>query len=52
VSRPAGLQLADVWDGRNGAGARVQHGVYVAELTVRLDDGRSERLRRKVAVIR
>jgi hypothetical protein len=50
--RAAGLHQSDVWDGRNGAGALVQHGVYVADLTVRLDDGRDEHLRRKVAVVR
>ncbi len=51
-ARAAGLHQSDVWNGRNGRGALVQPGVYVAELTVRLDDGRSEQLRRKVAVVR
>ena len=52
ATRAAGLHQSDVWDGRNGQGAVVQHGVYVADLVVRLDDGTSEHLRRKVAVVR
>jgi hypothetical protein len=49
---PAGLRQADRWDGRNGRGDVVTNGVYVAELDVRLDDGRHERVLRKVAVVR
>jgi hypothetical protein len=51
ADRSAGLHQDDVWDGRNGAGATVQNGVYVALLTVEMA-GRTERLRRKVAVVR
>lgn len=49
---PAGLRQAERWDGRNGQGDVVANGVYVAELEVRLDDGRHERVLRKVAVVR
>jgi len=52
VSRPAGLQDTDRWDGRNGGGSYVLNGVYVAELVVHFDDGSSRRLLRKVAVVR
>jgi hypothetical protein len=50
--RAAGLHQEDRWDGRNGAGAGVVDGVYIADLTVKTDDGRVERLRRKVGVVR
>ena len=50
--RTAGLHQEDRWDGRNGQGEVVANGVYVAELVVRYDDGSSERLLRKVAVVR
>jgi hypothetical protein len=49
--RTAGLHQDDRWDGRNGQGATVQNGVYVALLTVEMA-GRTEHLRRKVAVMR
>jgi hypothetical protein len=52
ASLPAGLRQSDRWDGRNGRGDVVTNGVYVAELDVRLDDGRSERVLRRVAVVR
>jgi hypothetical protein len=52
VARPAGLQQVDLWDGRNGRGDVVRNGVYVAELTVRYDDGSQDRVLRKVAVVR
>lgn len=48
----SGLHQDDVWDGRNGHGAVVANGVYVAELTVRLDDGSQQRMLRRVAVLR
>jgi hypothetical protein len=51
-ARASGLHQDDVWDGRNGRGAVVTNGVYVAELTVRLDDGSQQRLLRRVAVLR
>jgi len=51
-SRGAGLYQDDVWDGRNGRGVAVVNGVYIAELIVRYQDGQSERLLRKVAVVR
>lgn len=47
----AGLHQDVVWDGRNGTGALVQSGVYVARLTVS-GAGRAETLNRKVAVVR
>lgn len=48
----AGPHRNIVWDGRNGRGATVANGVYVAELTARFVDGSSERILRKVAVVR
>jgi hypothetical protein len=51
-ARGVGLHQADAWNGRNGKGALVWNGVYAAELTVRFDDGHTERLLRKVAVVR
>jgi len=50
--RSAGLQQVDRWDGRNGRGLAVSNGVYVAELSVRFADGTSERVLRKLAVVR
>jgi hypothetical protein len=52
VARPAGLQQGDAWDGRNGRGVAVVNGVYVAELSVAFDDGTSQRVLRRVAVVR
>jgi hypothetical protein len=52
VARPQGLHQGDLWDGRNGNGSVVANGVYVAELSVRYDDGTQERELRKVAVVR
>ena len=52
ASRAPGLHQDDRWDGRNGVGQVVQNGVYVAELTVREDGGGTERVHRKVAVVR
>jgi hypothetical protein len=52
AQRQAGLHQEDRWDGRNGRGATVYNGVYVAELTARFDDGTSQQVRRKVAVVR
>jgi hypothetical protein len=50
--RSMGLNQTDRWDGRNGRGDVVLNGVYVAELEVRLDDGHTERVLRKLAVMR
>jgi hypothetical protein len=50
--RLRGLHQDDDWDGRNGRGVVVQNGVYVAELVVRYAGGGSQRLLRKVAVLR
>jgi hypothetical protein len=50
--RGPGLHQDDAWDGRNGRGATVRNGVYVAELVARFADGSVERIRRKVAVVR
>ncbi len=52
AARPAGLAQQDHWDGRNGRGDVVVNGVYVAELTVRYDDGGGEHAWRKVMVVR
>ncbi|HYM82003.1 MAG TPA: DNRLRE domain-containing protein [Candidatus Limnocylindria bacterium] len=52
VARAPGLHQDDRWDGRNGSGSVVANGVYVAELSVRYDDGTDERELRKVAVVR
>jgi hypothetical protein len=52
AARGPGVQQSDAWDGRNGRGAVVLNGVYVAELEVRYDGGSTERLRRRVAVLR
>jgi uncharacterized repeat protein (TIGR01451 family) len=49
---PAGLHQNVVWDGRNGRGATVRNGVYIAEIRVRFSDGAEERHLRKVAVVR
>jgi len=50
--RPAGMYQSDLWDGRNGSGVSVVNGVYVAELEVRFDGGKSRRLLRKIGVRR
>jgi uncharacterized repeat protein (TIGR01451 family) len=50
--RVAGLHQDTTWDGRNGRGAVVVNGVYLAEIEVRYGDGASERHLRKVAVVR
>jgi hypothetical protein len=47
-----GLRQTEIWDGRNGRGQVVVNGVYLVELTVSFADGTSERLLRKVAVVR
>jgi hypothetical protein len=41
-----------VWDGTDKAGADVQNGAYFAVLSVRYDDGSSDKAIRKVAVLR
>jgi hypothetical protein len=50
--RPAGLRVDDAWDGKNGGGLTVRNGVYMAELVAEYADGASERVVRKVAVVR
>jgi hypothetical protein len=52
ASRPAGLHEQDAWNGRNGRGDVIANGVYVAEMIVRFDSGETQRLLRKVAVVR
>lgn len=47
-----GLRQSEQWDGRNGAGSLVVNGVYVAELVVQPEGAPSERILRKVAVLR
>lgn len=51
-ARASGLHQDDRWDGRNGRGQSVYNGVYVARLEVRYDDGTSDQLMRKLAVVR
>jgi len=48
----AGLHQDTTWDGRNGRGTTVLNGVYLAEIAVSFDDGGSERILRKIAVVR
>jgi hypothetical protein len=48
----AGLHQDTSWDGRNGRGHAVQNGVYLAELSVIYSGGGSDRIMRKVAVVR
>lgn len=48
----AGLHQDTTWDGRNGRGHTVVNGVYLAEIAVSFDDGGSERILRKIAVVR
>jgi uncharacterized repeat protein (TIGR01451 family) len=50
--RGPGLHQSDLWQGFNGNGTAVHNGVYLAELVVKYSDGASERLLRKVAVVR
>jgi hypothetical protein len=52
AKRAGGVYQEDTWDGRNGRGVTVRNGVYIAELKVAYADGKSERLLRKVAVVR
>jgi len=51
-ARAAGLHQSDAWTGRNGAGDLVRNGVYLAEILARYADGATERVVRKVAVVR
>jgi hypothetical protein len=48
----AGTIAPLAWDGRNADGEVVLSGVYLAEVRVRYDSGRSESALRKVAVLR
>jgi hypothetical protein len=48
----SGLHQSNMWDGRNGRGQTVVNGVYLAMLSVVFEDGTSERIMRKVAVVR
>jgi hypothetical protein len=52
AARGRGMAQGDLWDGRNGVGRVVRNGVYVAELSVEYADGSSERVLRRVAVVR
>jgi hypothetical protein len=52
AARAAGIVQLDRWTGRNGAGDVVRNGVYVAELIADYADGTSERVLRKVGVVR
>lgn len=51
-ARGPGLHSDDAWDGRNGRGAVVRNGVYLAELVAEYADGQRDRVLRKVAVAR
>lgn len=52
-SRGGGRVHEDItWDGRDDSGAVLQNGTYFAVLTVRYEDGATERFLRKVAVLR
>ncbi len=51
-SRTAGFYQDDLWDGTNGNGRPVNNGVYLAEITARFIDGTTQRILRKVAVVR
>ena len=51
-AKSPGLHQEDTWDGRNGRGETVYNGVYIARLTARYEDGTSESLMRKMAVVR
>jgi len=48
----AGLHQDATWDGRNGRGKVVVNGIYLAEIAVAFDSGSSERILRKIAVVR
>jgi hypothetical protein len=52
VELAPGMHQDTVWDGRNGKSKTVITGVYIAELSVRFDNGQSERHLHKVAVVR
>ncbi|GJM45190.1 MAG: hypothetical protein DHS20C21_20320 [Gemmatimonadota bacterium] len=52
ASLGAGLHQDTTWDGRNGRGTVVLNGVYLAEISVKFDDGSGDRIVRKVAVVR
>lgn len=52
AARAAGVVQLDRWTGRNGTGRIVRNGVYVAELIADYADGTSERVLRKVGVVR
>ena len=52
ATRSSGLHQSDRWNGRNGRGQPVYNGIYVAELDVRYDNGTSDRILRKLAVVR
>lgn len=51
-ARSAGLHQDLTWDGRNGKGVVVVNGVYLAEFVVALASGGTEKMIRKVAVVR
>ena len=51
-SRAAGLHQEDSWSGFNGQGVTVRNGVYLAEIVTRFADGSTQRVLRKVAVVR
>ena len=50
--RDAGMHQTEIWRGRNQRNRLVTNGVYVAELVVVYASGRTERVLRKVAVVR
>ncbi|TMQ70222.1 MAG: DUF11 domain-containing protein, partial [Candidatus Eisenbacteria bacterium] len=52
VPMARGLHQDVTWDGRNERGTVVVNGAYLAEIRVRYQDGSTERMLRKVAVVR
>ncbi len=50
--REAGAYQSDTWDGRNDSGQKVFPGTYFCRITARLDSGKTESYKRKIAVIR
>jgi len=50
--RSAGAHQSDTWNGRNESGCDVAPGTYYCRITARYHTGRTESVRRKVAVLR
>lgn len=50
--RPAGSYQQDLWSGDNNSGISVLPGTYFCRITARYSSGKTETIRRKIAVIR